>query len=149
MMDEVGLHVPTVTAQKALPLYHALHAAIQQGFIASAHAVARGGLAVHLALTAMGGELGMDIHLKDIPCPDPLPDTPILYSESVGRFIVTIDPAQKQTFEDLFSEVPIGCIGTVTDSPRFRVQGSKGSWIIEEDVFTLKESWKRPFGGLI
>jgi phosphoribosylformylglycinamidine synthase len=149
MLDELGLHVPSVTVQDVLPLYHALYTAIQQELIVSAHAVARGGLAVHLALMAMGGELGMDIHLKDIPNPDFLPDTHILYSESAGRFIVTIDPAQKQAFEDTFVGMPLGCIGAVTDSTHFRVQGGKGSWIIEEDISKLKESWKRPFGGII
>lgn len=149
MMGELGLHVPTVKVEDVQPLYRALYTSIQQGLVSSAHAVARGGLGVHLALVAMGGDLGMDVHLKDVPCPVPLPDTHRLYSESAGRFVVTIGPAQKQAFEKLFTGMPINCIGTISDSKQLRIQGGNGSWILEEDVSELKACWKRPFGGLI
>ncbi|MBN1847042.1 MAG: phosphoribosylformylglycinamidine synthase subunit PurS [Deltaproteobacteria bacterium] len=149
MMGELGLHVPEVKVEDVWPIYRALHQAIQQGLISSAHAIARGGLGVHLAFTAMGGALGMDVHVKDVPCSKPLSDTRILYSESAGRFIVTIDPARKQAFEKLFKGMPAGCIGTISDSKRFRIQSKTGSWMMKEDIDELKECWKRPFGGLI
>ena len=42
--------------------------AIDQELVASAHGVYRGGLGVHLALVAMGGNLGMDLDLAIGPC---------------------------------------------------------------------------------
>jgi len=149
LMGEVGLLVPKVDVDELRPHYAALHKAIQEGLVSSAHAVTRGGLAVHLAVTAMGGELGMDINLGSVPAVHGLPDTKILYSESAGRFVLTVNPANRDAFERIFEGLKIGCVGYVTESPIFRVQDGEGATMIEEDVFQLKESWKKPFGGLI
>ena len=149
MMGEIGLNVPKVDAETVLPLYKALHGAIGDGLISSAHAVSRGGLAVHLAMVAMGGELGLEIDLSDIILETDMSDTKIIYSESAGRFVVTIDPAKKKLFEKLFKGMDISCAGKVTKKPVLRIKGVNGTWIIEEEIFELKESWKRPFGGLI
>ncbi|NIR15176.1 MAG: phosphoribosylformylglycinamidine synthase, partial [Desulfobacterales bacterium] len=101
MMGEVGLHVPEVDANALWPLYLALHRAIQQGLLSSAHAVTRGGLGVHLTLVALGGELGMEARLGDVPCSNALTNSQILFSESAGRFIVTIDREKRGAFEEV------------------------------------------------
>jgi len=149
MMGEVGLHVPKVDADEVWPLYLSLHKAIQLGLLSSAHAITRGGLAIHLALVAMGGELGMEIHLGNVPSSDRLSDSQTLFSESAGRLVVTVDPEKQKTFEEIFAGMKINQVGSVTESPIFRVLGEEGSLIIEEEVFQLKECWNRPFGGLI
>ncbi len=46
MMGHVGLNVPKVRVEEVWPLYLALHRAIQEGWLASCHAVTRGGLAL-------------------------------------------------------------------------------------------------------
>ncbi|MEE9612789.1 MAG: AIR synthase-related protein [Desulfatiglandales bacterium] len=148
MMGEVGLHVPTVNVDETWPIYLSLHKAIQQGLISSAHAVTKGGLAIHLAMVAMGGELGMEIRLGSIPSSGVLSDTQMLYSESAGRFVVTVDPEKKEAFEELFAGMKIGHIGFVSESPTFRVLDGTDSWIIEEDILELKDAWKKPFGNL-
>ena len=38
----------------------------------------------------------------------------VLFSESPGRFIVTIAPENRAAFEALFAGLPLGKIGTVT-----------------------------------
>jgi phosphoribosylformylglycinamidine synthase II len=149
MMDHVGLHVPKVNAKGQWPLYLCLHQAIQEGLVSSAHAVTRGGLGVHLALVAMGGKLGMDIHLGDVPSGDGLSNSQILFSESAGRFLVTVAPETQKAFEKVFSDMKIKQIGAVTESPILRVRGKQGALIIEEEIPQLKDSWNRPFGGLI
>jgi len=149
MMDEVGLNVPEVDVDKVWPLYLSLHKAINQGLIASAHAVSRGGLAVHLALVAMGGEMGMEIDLEAVPSKETLSDTKMLYSESAGRFIVTVDPAGENAFKEVFNGATIGKIGRVTESTLFRIRGRGRDLLMEEEILQLKDCWKRPFGGLI
>jgi len=149
MMDEVGLNVPMVDVNEVRPLYLALHSAIQDGLVSSAHAVSRGGLAVHMALVAMGGGTGMDIGLAGIPADEHLADTNILYSESAGRFIVTVDPAKQDAFERMFAGVKTGKAGVVSASSHFRIKGRDGALLIDEDIAQLKGCWKRPFGGLI
>jgi phosphoribosylformylglycinamidine synthase II len=149
MMGHAGLNVPMLDAKECFQLYLKFHEAVQQGLISSAHAVTRGGLAVHLALIAMAGETGMDIRLADLPSDQALSDSVLLYSESAGRFVVTIDPARRDAFERIFAGEAIGRIGTVTGSSLFRIYGKDGSAIIEEDIPLLKDCWKKPFGGLI
>ena len=149
LMDKIGLHVPKVDVKLVWPLYVALHHAIQQGLVSSAHAVSKGGLAVHLAMVAMAGDLGMEIHIGKTPAPLGLSSTQRLYSESAGRFVVTVNPSGREAFEKLFAQMPIACIGAVTETPRFKVQYGKGQLIIDEDVADLKKAWSLRFGGLI
>ncbi len=149
MMDEVGLHVPKIDVEEVRPLYLSLHEAIQQGLVASVHAVARGGLAPHLAFVAMAGELGMDISLDGLSLDQGLSTTQLLYSESAGRFIVTVAPEKREDFERVFSGRKSTCVGSVTEAPFFRVQDRQGNPIMEEDILELKEGWLKPFGGLI
>jgi phosphoribosylformylglycinamidine synthase len=149
MMGEVGLNVPKVNVQEVRPLYLGLNRAILKGAVASAHAITRGGLGIHMALVAMAGELGMELDLGKVPVGSNLTEARILYSESAGRFVVTVDPAKREIFEECFSGLAAGLVGTVTASPLFRILGREGNLIMEESVSGLKETWKTPFGGLI
>ena len=149
MMGELGLNVPGVNTEEVIPLYKKLGEAIDKGLIASAHAVSRGGLGVHLAMVAMGGEMGMEVDLKAIPATPGLTDIRTLYSESAGRFIVTVDPSKKEKFEDLFNGIKIGLAGKVTDTDIFKISGINSSEIINENISTLKDCWLKTFGGLI
>jgi phosphoribosylformylglycinamidine synthase subunit PurSL len=149
LMGMLGLNVPEVDPGVTRPLYRAFHKAMTKGLIASAHTVSRGGLGVHLALVAMGGGLGMELDLGSVPVAGPLPDSAILYSESAGRVIVTVDPAKKQAFEEHFPGMKIGCIGRIAESALFRVTGRGGDLLMEESVHELKEWWKKPFGHLV
>ncbi|MCJ7829792.1 MAG: AIR synthase-related protein, partial [Desulfobacterales bacterium] len=92
LFGHTGCRVPRVRAAEFLDLYRALGRAIEAGLVASAHGVYRGGLGVHLALVALGGDLGMQVHLGEVPTADLARNDRILFSESAGRFIVSIDP---------------------------------------------------------
>jgi len=149
MMDATGLNVPRVDAEEFLPVYRALERAISVGLVSSCHAVSRGGLAVHLAMVGMAGELGMEIDLDQVPGASGLSFSRILYSESCGRFVITVAPEKRQRFEEIFRNLKIGLIGTATDSPAFFIKGRNGQTLINEDIHELKKSWKKPFGDLI
>jgi len=149
MMNWVGCNVPVIDSRKVLPLYQALYQAIQNGLIASCHAVGRGGLGVHLALSAIGGNLGMDIDLRSVPVDKELSNTRLLYSESAGRLIVSIDETKKQAFEDIMGGLRYACIGRVTDADILHISGVDGNTIVTETIRDLKGAWKEPFGDLI
>jgi len=149
MMDWIGLNVPTIDAEKAIPLYDALYGAIQAELVASCHAVGRGGLGIHLALCAIGGSLGMNIDLSSIPAQKMLSNTRLLYSESAGRFIVTIDPKKKEAFEKGMAGFDYACVGRVSDTGILTVSGIEGKVIIREKLGDLKDAWIKPFGDLI
>jgi phosphoribosylformylglycinamidine synthase II len=149
MMNCTGLNVPQVDPEAAMPLYRALYRAIQDGVVASCHAPGRGGLGVHLALCAMGGNLGANIDLGSVPADQALSNAKVLYSESAGRFIVTVDPKKKEAFEEKMGDLAYACIGTVTDDDFFSVAGIEGREIIKEKIADLRSSWKEPFGDLV
>ena len=149
MMESTGLHVPQVDAEAFRPRYLRLHEAIKEGLVSSCHAVSRGGLAVHLALTAMGGELGMDIDLDRIPASPGLTAAQILYSETCGRFIVTVSPQNRERFEEMFHSMDLGQVGMVTDSRQLTITHGKAETIIRKNIQDLKKAWKKPFGDLI
>jgi phosphoribosylformylglycinamidine (FGAM) synthase-like enzyme len=98
---------------------------------------------------AMAGGLGMEIHLKSIPAASGLNATQLLYSESCGRFIITVAPEKKKDFEGKFSGMKLGRVGLTTESPGFAIRDITGKTIIDEDITDLKASWMEPFGELI
>ena len=149
MLAVKGLNVPTVDAKGLWSQYLSLHRAVSKGLVSSCHAVSTGGLAVHLAMVAMGGELGMEIELPSIPAASEITVAQTLYSESCGRFIITVAPENKDAFEKIFSSEKTGLIGAVTESTRFSIRKNKDEIIIDENIMTLKDSWKDPFKGLI
>ena len=149
LLGEIGLNVPQVRTDAFLATYRALSEAINRRLVASAHGIYRGGLGVHLAMVAMGGNLGMRIDLNRVPAEDLDRDDQLLFSESGGRFIVTIDSRNREIFESLFENLACACIGTVTEKPQFEIRGHDQKTIICVAIDQLKEAWKKPFGDLI
>ena len=145
----VGVKVPRVDATHHKPVYAALQRAIAQELVASAHGIYRGGVGVHLALIAMGGNLGMHINLNDLPADEHQRNDVLLFSESSGRFIVTVDPKNQQKFETLFKDLDYACIGRVTEEPHLTVNGLDGLPVIHLNISDLKSAWKQPFGNLV
>jgi len=78
-----------------------------------------------------------------------LSNTRLLYSESAGRFIVTVDPGKKEIFEDMMDGLDCACIGRVTDAGILQVSGMDGKIIIKEKIGDLKDARKEPFGDLV
>jgi phosphoribosylformylglycinamidine synthase len=144
-----GLNVPRVQPDQFIEIYKKLGQAIEKEIVASAHGIYRGGLGIHLALVAMGGNLGMDVDLGLVPVEDANRDDTILFSESAGRFIVTVDPNHQVMFEDGFKDLPSACIGTITEIPHLKIKGIRDNNILDVSVKDLKAAWKRPFGDLI
>jgi phosphoribosylformylglycinamidine synthase len=97
----------------------------------------------------MGGNLGMQVDLRKIPAEALRRNDVLLFSESAGRFIVTIDPRRQSEFEAAFSGVPCACVGKITAEPLLRLEGLRGEALMSLTVPDLKAAWKRPFGNLI
>jgi len=139
----VGNNVPQVRASTALILYKALNAAIREGMIRSCHDCSEGGLGVALAETAFSGGFGMEADLRRVPVTEISRDDTVLFSESQRRFVVTVSPEQKADFEKRMDGNIFAEIGTVLESPRFLVTGLNGGDVVDDDIFKLKESWKK------
>jgi phosphoribosylformylglycinamidine synthase len=143
-----GLNVPQVKLEEALPLYQALEQSTRAEILASVHGIYRGGLGVHLALMAMAGGLGLEMELAKVPAEGVKRDDILLYSESAGRFIVTVAPGDRTEFEVRFKGLPWGCVGMVTESKKLTIRGLEGKVLLNVGLRQLKSAWKKPFGNL-
>lgn len=143
LFEYLGRNVPTVDPAAFLPLYRALESAIRRGLAASCHGLYRGGLAVHAALVAFGGDCGLRLDLRLVPVAEGLREDQILFSESAGRFMVTVDPLRRNDFEEALAGFPCALVGEVLEEPRLIFAGEKGRVLLDEPTQTLKQSWKR------
>ncbi len=159
LFGETGAQVPTVDPETLFPMYRRLARAIDEGQVASAHGIYRGGLGVHLSQMVMAAECGLEVELARVPCeaggPDPdeagstiLRSDRVLYSESGGRFLVTVPAAQGGAFEETMKDHPVALIGRVVGGHCLKVQGPDGAGLIDLYGEALREAWKRPFGTL-
>jgi len=141
---EIGLNVPKVNPKEAIKLYDALSEAVDRKLVASAHGIYKGGLAVALAQISFAGGRGLEIDLDKVPTDGLNNIDKILYSESASRFLVTISPENKDTFEKIMIESVLGEIGKVRDDEEFIIF-AKEKPIIQENIYKLKESWQKTF----
>ncbi len=127
----------------AMQTYRWLYRAIRHHLIASCHDISDGGLGVALAETAFAGGLGMALDLRRVPQDDMQRNDFLLFSETPGRFVVTVPPIHQKTFEILMGDAASN-IGQVTKDPQLVVTGLKKETIIDSDIFELKAEWQRP-----
>ena len=133
-------------SEALLDLYRGVEKAVSSGLVASCHGIYRGGLGVHAAMIAIGGRLGVKIDLSKVPVVDEgLREDRLLFSESCGRFLVTVSKEFAEEFEKIFSGLPCGLVGEVTENPELVISGCAGREILRENIATLRRSW---MGGL-
>jgi phosphoribosylformylglycinamidine synthase II len=135
--------VPEVRSRETVPLYDALHEAIGRGLVKSCHDCSDGGLAVALAESAMAGGLGLEADLTAVPADNVLDEGILCFSESAGRFVVTVAPDDCTAFEKAMEGLAAARVGAVSFGTQLVLRGRQQktwSW----DVYELKEAWKKP-----
>jgi phosphoribosylformylglycinamidine synthase len=144
MHGVIGNRVPKVNVEKAKALYRALSKAISAGLVASCHDCSDGGAGIAIAETAFAGGLGMLIKLALFPSSGIRRNDTLLFSESQSRFVVTILPAAKKSFEAMMTGIAMGQVGEVLAEGLLKIDGLDGRRIIEEDISGLKAAWQKP-----
>lgn len=105
---------------------------MENGLVSSAHDLSEGGLGVALAETVFKTDLGLKIDLADQPAAR-------LFSETPGRFIVTVAPEKATEFEQALGE-DAHLIGEVTNSHWLMVKLANGE--LNESVAGLQKTWE-------
>ncbi|AMB93967.1 phosphoribosylformylglycinamidine synthase subunit PurL [Aerococcus sanguinicola] len=105
--------------------------AIQAGYLASAHDLSEGGLAVALAESAFKTGLGLEATY-----PGPIRQ---VFSENQSRFIVSVHPDKQAAFEADFGDT-FNLLGRVTTEASYRLTADDGQ--IEADVEELQALWE-------
>lgn len=143
LFGSIGNAHPHVNFEENVALYRALSSAIEEGLVQSAHDVSDGGLAVAFTESAIGLSIGAELDLAPIhnTCEGDDIDS-LLFSESAGRFVVSVDPEKVARFEEVMKGTLFAKAGRVRGDKRFIIK--KGTqMIINDAIENLKESYNK------
>lgn len=144
ILGNPGNTVPETDAKKNLKIYKTYAKAIDEGLVASAIGVNRGGISVALAKMSVAGKLGINISLKDLPGKVDN-DQKALFSESTGRIILTINPENKSKFENLMKGMKFAKIGEVSNIDAIKIKGLNNKEIVSVKVGEVLDTYRRRF----
>jgi len=139
MFNGEGNDSPKVRTKETIPVYKAVSSAIEEGIVNSVHDVSDGGFAVALAECAFGGGYGVDADVQRMPKETENEDA-ILFSESAGRFVVSVSEENSPKFEKIMEKVPFAKIGRVRGDRRFIIRKGENS-LVNEEVDNLKREF--------
>ncbi|MFN4132064.1 MAG: AIR synthase-related protein [Caldimicrobium sp.] len=145
LLNIYGGQVPRPKAYLNKELYLKLREAIYQRLVDSAHDLSDGGLGVALAEKAFSGGFGVFVDLSAIPFEGERREDFILFSESAGRILVTVEKTKRKDFESLFQGLPHYLIGETLAEPYLKIKGLNGKIILSADIWELKKAWQEPF----
>ena len=148
LLGYTGANAPQTRPAENLPAYRALARAFEQGLAASAKGLYRGGLGVAAALSCLAAGRGVSLDLDLMPVEGDLAPDRRLFSESTGRFLLSVRPADQEKFEALFQGLPLAFLGKVRADTVLRLT-SGGKNLVRMELDVLKKAFKRPFGHLI
>lgn len=142
--NQVGANVPVLDVATCEATYRAYHEAVKKDLVQSAIAVGFGGLGVALAKSLIGGRLGANVDLRKVPKANEVTrDDTVLFSESLGRMVVTVAPRDKAAFEAALDPFILGCIGTVEEDGLVCITGLNGH-SFDCSIATLEAAYKKP-----
>jgi phosphoribosylformylglycinamidine synthase subunit PurSL len=146
-MGYKGNNVPKVTdPQKAIEMYRALHAAMQEGLVSSCHDLSDGGLGVALAESCFSGGFGADVSVKAMTLEGVLRDDTALFSETPCRMLISVAPGNESQLVNILGEFSFAKIGEVVEGERLKVTGLNGNVVVDADIRELKAKWQKPLG---
>ena len=135
----IGGQVPLLPDPETnLTTYRALSTAIQAGLVRTAHDCSEGGVAVAAAEMCIGGRVGAEI---DIDGTGPSGVWSRLWGESLGRFIVGVQPEDEADFVEWMSGHSITLLGEVTDTDKMVISDGY-EVLIEAEIDSMVESWQ-------
>lgn len=129
----LGANVPQPDLASFSREIHAVHEAIQQGWVLSAHDISEGGVAVALAEMSFKNKIGVRVNI-----PGELATEKKLFGET-GGFVLEIMRDQVKAFRAYFTEaaVPFEVIGETSMDPVLRIND-----VIHLDVLQAKQAWE-------
>ena len=127
---------PRMPGLETSNMYSALHLAINEGFVRSAHDLSEGGLAVTAAEMCIAGRLGLKIKLES--------DDPVrtLFAEANGCLLVEVKPCHAGGFEKLMNGYSVLRIAIVSDKPFLSVLNWQES-LFNLGVDELLAAWRK------
>ena len=138
--NEVGAKSQKVDSKKARKLYEKIFEI--KNLLSSCASVEKGGLLIALAKMSIAGQLGTEIDIEKAPNEN-LPIEKIFYSETQSRFIVAINPKNKEKFEKAMKGFDFAEIGVVKNNDKFIIKNKEK--IINTNVKDLDKIYRERF----
>ncbi len=143
----IGETAPHVDPQRNITLYRALTSTMRKGLVASAHDCSDGGLATALVECCFGIDAGASIDISELQTHDTNLDTwGALFSESLGRILVSVTPENTELFESMMGGLACTKIGIVGDSDDL-VVSNHGTTVLVGSIEELRSAWKGTLDG--
>ncbi|MEX2721413.1 MAG: AIR synthase-related protein, partial [Candidatus Wukongarchaeota archaeon] len=139
-----GGNPPKVDLLKEKRAMRAMLEVINKGYITASHDCSRGGFAVALSLMCLKSGLGADVDLDKVPIPEKIPLDSLLFSETNGRYILSVRENHLREVLDTFEkhEVKTGVIGEVKKVPVFNIKND-GKIVASCSLLKLYESFSQ------
>lgn len=141
MHDETGKNVPKSDLQEIKERYLAMTDVIKQGIVHSSHYLGKGGLGFALANSSIAGDLGVEVNLDPTIKGGVVDRVKQLFSETTGRFLVTVHHSQQEAFEKAMQGQYVERIGNVRADSQFNISYN-GKEIVKTDVNTIRKENK-------
>ena len=143
MKGQLGANVPRVDFRRNLLLYGKLERAIKRRLLSSCHDLSEGGLAVALAECCIAGGLGAEAELS--PAAGRLSPHQLLFSESSGRFVVSVRKKDEKKFRQAMRGAAFARIGQVSGNGALSAS-LNGARLASVPLASLSSSWKKTMG---
>ncbi|MAB90060.1 MAG: phosphoribosylformylglycinamidine synthase subunit PurL [Planctomycetes bacterium] len=142
LYDRLGDRVPELDCDRAPKILRAMHGAIRRGLIRACHDPSEGGIAVAAAEMVLAGEVGARIDVGALSVDD-ASLTPLtrLFSESLTRFIVEVEPANVTAFEEAVSGLPYAHVGETCATAEL-VMTTDDDELLRASAATLESAWR-------
>lgn len=140
-LGKTGGRIPRVDSHSARARYRSLHGLMSLKASTACHDCSDGGLAAALAEMCIGGRLGCEIDLDQVPAFGGLNAFEIMYSESASRLIVSCREEFASLFETLGMWQICKRIGKVTGDGRMKIK-SGDSLIVDAPVEELAAAFR-------
>ena len=141
VFNEIGAKSPKVDAKKARKLYEKIFKI--KNLLSSCASVEKGGLLVALAKMSIAGQLGVEVDFGNVLAGKDLALEKIFYSETQSRFVVTINPKDKNKFEKEMEGFDISEIGVVKEG-KFTIKNNDEK-IIDSNIKNLDKIYRERF----
>jgi phosphoribosylformylglycinamidine synthase len=132
----IGNDVPKVDLEKNIKTYKILEKVIFKELLSSTISLNSGGLAIALAKSSVGGELGCNISFKNLPGKYEGVES-ALFSESQGRILVTVSKENIKEFEKMMKGISFAKLGSVKNDGKFIITNLKNEKVVDTTVDKL------------
>ncbi len=142
LQGKLGASVPRVNAEYGKRILDAVYRAIQAKAVVSCHDLSEGGLAAAAAEMMIGGRLGAELRLDQVPQEGLQRPEEILFSESQCRFLLEVPQDRMADLQANLAGVDFATIGAVSEKPELLLQGPNLQVAIGLDA--LSYAFKHP-----